>query len=75
MAKAVDPISPAQSLRERGRAAIARGAVAVEHRLDARRAAAVLAPSSAARPAITTAYGCDPADATQRAVNDETFSS
>ena len=32
-------------------------------------------PSSAASPAITTAYGCDPADATQRAVNDETFSS
>ena len=34
-----------------------------------------LVPSSAASPAITTAYGCDPADATQRAVNDETFSS
>ena len=34
-----------------------------------------LGPSSAASPAITTAYGFDPADATQRAVNDDTLSS
>ena len=34
-----------------------------------------LRPSSAARPAITTAYGCDPADATHRAVNADTLSS
>jgi hypothetical protein len=32
-------------------------------------------PSSAASPAITTPYGDAPADATQRAVNVETFSS
>src|SRR5688572_5857041 len=32
-------------------------------------------PASADSPAITTAYGSDPADATHRAVNDDTFSS
>ena len=34
-----------------------------------------LVPSSAASPAITTAYGLEPADATQRAVNEDTLSS
>ena len=34
-----------------------------------------LVPSRAASPAITTAYGFDPAEATQRAVKDDTFSS
>jgi hypothetical protein len=34
-----------------------------------------LVPSAAARPAMTTAYGVAPAEATQRAVKEETFSS